>query len=45
MYVELGSFELIKGETCWHEDEKLIICVKANQPIFGTNLILLNTNM
>ena len=34
-YYELGYFKLITGETCHHESEKLINCVKANHPIFA----------
>ena len=33
MYYELGYFWLITGETCQHECEKLINCVKENKPI------------
>ena len=29
-YYELGYFELIAGETCQHECEKTVNCVKAN---------------
>ena len=34
-YYELGYFELITSETCQHEFEKHINCVKANQPILS----------
>ena len=34
MYYELGYFELITGETCQHECEKLINCVKAINPFW-----------
>ena len=34
-YNEIGYFELITGETCQHECEKLINCVKANKPILA----------
>ena len=34
-YFELGYFELITGETCQHECEKLINCVKLNKPILA----------
>ena len=30
-YNELGYFELITGETCQHECEKLINCIKENK--------------
>ena len=33
-YNELGYFELITGETCQHECEKLINCVKAINPFW-----------
>ena len=32
---EIGYFELITSETCQHECEKLINCVKANKPILA----------
>ena len=41
---ELGYFELITGETCQHECEELINCVKANQIHFCGSLFILNTN-
>ena len=34
-YYELGYFGLITGETCQHECEKLINCVKSNKPILA----------
>ena len=33
MYYELGYFQLVTGETCQREGEKLVNRVKANQPI------------
>ena len=34
-YYELGYFGLITSKTCQNESEKLINCVKANQPILA----------
>ena len=38
MYYELGYFWLITGETCQHECEKLINCVKENKPILTAKM-------
>ena len=34
-YNEIGYYELVTSDTCKHECEKLINCVKANQPILA----------
>ena len=35
MYYELSNFELIMGETCQYECEKLVNCINANQPVLA----------
>ena len=44
-YYELGYFGLIMDETCQHECEKLIDCVKENKTNFGRNSFIHSTNL